>query len=117
MPLIKESYTLAATDADILAAPSRLAAMPGAGELIIEVSSTDCDVTNFGQLTLQMPDGEVPFENLLIPANGYSTADQVIHDDTALQISLPVAQGGHVLVQYTETGTVAMVTLLFTLNF
>lgn len=117
MPIIKESYQLAATDTDVLAAPSRLTAMPADGVLTIEASSTDCDASNYAQLTLQMPDGSIPFENLHLPANGYSTADSVIHDDTALQIQVEVEQGGHVLLSYTETGTVALGMLIFTLEF
>lgn len=115
--MIKESFALTATTADILAAPSRLAAMPGDGTLTIECSTTDSEGTNSGAITLQMPDGEVPFDSLIIPANGYSTADSVLHDDTALQFAMPVSQGGHVLVTYTETGTVLMAFFMFTFDF
>lgn len=117
MPTIKETYQLAASDADVLASPSRLAAIPGDGQLTIEMSATDCELTNNGQVTLLMPDGSTPFENLLIPQNGYSTADSVIHDQTALQISVTVEQGGHVLLSYTETGTVLAAMFIFTLEF
>ena len=115
--VIKESYVLAASDTDILAAPSRLSAIPGDGVMTIEASTTDADASNYGVLTLQMPDGENPFENLLIPANGYSTADNVLHDDTAVQVQVPVQQGGHVSLAYTETGTVAQTLIVVTLEF
>jgi hypothetical protein len=85
--------------------------------MTVEISSTDCDATNYGALTLQMPDGEVPFEDLIIGQNGYSTADAVIHDDTAIQVQLEVGQGGHVTLSYAENGTVAAVLIYVTLEF
>lgn len=115
--LIKEMYQLATSDTDILAAPSRLAAIPQDGVMTIEASSTDCDTANNGVLTLQLPDGFIPFENLLVPQNGFSTADTVIHDDTAFQVAFEVEQGGHVLLSYTETGTVALFVVSVTLEF
>lgn len=115
--IIKETYMLAASDTDVLAAPSRLAALPGDGVMTIEVSATDCDASNYGSLTLQLPDGEVPFENLIIPANGYSTADSVLHDDTAVQVQMEVSQGGHVSLAYSETGTVALAYISVSLEF
>lgn len=115
--LIKESYTLAATTVDVLAAPSRLNAIPGDGVLTLEISTTDSDVSNNVKATLQLPDGSVPFEDLTIPANGYSTADNVLHDDTAVQVSMQVEKGGHVLLSIEETGTVALTLIVATLEF
>jgi len=117
MSMIKETFALVGDNADILAAPSRLAAMPADGVLTLEVSITHNDATNFGTITLQMPDGENPFTDLLIPFNGYSDTDGVIHDQTALQFSMQVEQGGHVLISYDETGTVVQATFLFTYTF
>lgn len=104
MGIIKESFRLGASNADILAAPSRLAAIPQPGVLTIEVSSLLANATNRGSITLQLPGGEIPFEDLDVPANGFSTLDDVLHSDTAFAFRIPVAQGGHVLYQYTETG-------------
>lgn len=115
--IIKESYLLTASNTDILAAPSRLASIPADGVMTIEVSSTDNDGTNYGQLTLQTPGGDTPFENLVIPQNGFSTADGVIHDDTAIVFQLEVDQGGHVTLSYTENGTVAGTMVIITLDF
>ncbi len=115
--LIKESFLLAASDADVLAAPSRLAAIPRNGILSIQASTTDCDATNFGQLTLQLPEGDIPFEDLHIPANGISTADAVLDSDTQLFVTMQVMQGGHVGLAYTESGTVALCLIYVTLNF
>lgn len=117
MPFIKENFQLAATDADVLAAPSRLTSIPADGVLTIEVSATDSELTNFGQLTIQLPGGETPVENLIVPGNGFSTADNVLHDDTALQFQFSVSQGGHVGISYTENGTVLACMIMVTLDF
>ncbi len=116
MGIIKESFFLSASDADILAAPSRLAAIPQPGILTIETTARDSDGTNFFTITLQLPGGEIPFEDLIVPANGFTTADDVMHSDTQLTFRIPVAQGGHVLYQATEAGTAFMLTMI-TLEF
>ncbi len=115
--LIKETFLLATDNADVLAAPSRLAAIPANGILTVEASSTDCDATNFGLLTLQLPGGDIPFENLHIPQNGQSTADAVMDSDTELLVTMGVPQGGHVGLNYDENGTVALCMIIVTLTF
>lgn len=117
MAIIKESYLLTASNTDIMAAPSRLASIPSDGILTIEFSATDNDGTNYGTMTLQTPGGDTPFENLVIPQNGFSTADGVIHDDTDIQYQMEVSQGGHVTLSYTENGTVAGTMVILTLDF
>ncbi len=117
MGMIKESFLLTATDADILAAPSRLAAIPRDGILTIEVASSDCDNTNQGQLTLQLPDGIIPFEDLIIPASRSAPVDAVMDIDTKFIVTVPVAQGGHVGLAYLEVGTVGIFFLHVTLTF
>jgi len=116
MGLLKESFTLAASDADILAAPSILAALPSSGQMMIEASGRVADGTNFGTISLQLPGGDVPFTNLLIPANALSTAHDVMNKDTQLTITLAVMQGGHVGLSYVESGsaqTLIIVTFMF----
>ncbi len=115
--LIKESFLLTADNADILAAPSRLAAIPSNGVLTIEATSTDCDATNHALLTLQLPKGGFPFENLHVPANGQSTVDAVMDSDTLLMVTMGVAQGGHVGLSLDEVGTVGLVLIICTLTF
>lgn len=117
--VIKESYLLAADDADILSATngSRLVSIPSGGVLTIEASATDCDATNFGTLTLNPPGADNPFTNLHIPANGLSTADAVMYDTTELMFQLIVEQGGHVGLSYDENGTVALALIIVTLQF
>lgn len=115
--VIKESFFLTADDTDILAAPSRLAAIPHDGIMTIEAGATHNDGTNYGTLTLQLPDGEVPFEDLLVPYNGYSATDGLLHESTELLVSFDVAAGGHVGLAYDETGTVAACFIIVTLTF
>ncbi len=116
MRTIKETFRLASSTADILAAPSRLAAIPRNGIMTIEASITDADFTNYGSLTLQLPDGDIPFEDLVIPI-GVATADFSMHTDYEMLFQFTVGQGGHVLLAYTETGTVTMAGLICTLQF
>ncbi len=116
MGIIKESFHLLASNADILAAPSRLAAIPQNGILTIEVSSESNDASTNGLITLQLPGGEIPFEDLQVPFNGFATADSLLHSDTQLTFRVPVAQGGHVLYQYTEVGVNVLFTIV-TLEF
>lgn len=117
MPVIVETFALSADNTDILAAPSRLAAMPSDGTLIIEMSATEANGTNYGKVTIQLPDGSVPIDDQVLPANGMSTADGLIHDETALTLTAQVEQGGHVTVAYDETGTVAEAFFIVTLQF
>lgn len=113
--IIKESYQLTATNTDILAAPSRLSAIPRAGVLTAEFSATDADSTNFFTITCQTPEGDTPFEDLIVPYNGYST-EKVLHRDTQLTFSFSAAQGGHFLFSATENGTGTLF-IIFTLQF
>ncbi len=114
--IIKESFLLAASNTDVLAAPSRLAAIPRNGILTIEATATDCDPTNFGTLTLQLPDGDIPFEDLHIGASG-NTADAVMNSFTQTIVKMTVGQGGHVGLSYTENGTVLSCLIIATLAF
>ncbi len=116
MGVIKESFLLTADNTDILSAPSRLAAIPADGTMTLEISSTDCDATNFGLMTLQLPQGDIPFEDLHIPASG-NAGDAEMDTRTQLTVSFGVARGGHVGLAYNENGTVALVLVIATLVF
>lgn len=116
MALIKESFSLVASDADILAAPSRLAAIPSNGQLTVEVSVTDNDSVNFGQLTVQLPNGDIPLQLVTIPISG-NTTDGMLDSNTEMIIIMEVTQGGHVLLQYVENGTVVQAFFHVTLQF
>lgn len=100
--MIVESYHVVGTTGDILAAPSRLAAIPYNGNLILEFQATVNDTSNYMRVTVQTPDGATPVEDVRIPAG--ATAGGMNADDK-YTLMFPVSQGGHVLVQLTETGT------------
>jgi len=109
--MIVEWYTVSATDTDVLAAPSRLAAIPYAGTLTMEFQAEMSSDTNHFDLTVQLPNGDVPLDAVRLPngvtAGSISTIDKYV-------VAFKVAQGGHVLVALTETGT-AIVNCRFTL--
>lgn len=117
MRIIKETYLLTATTADVLEAPSRLAAIPANGVMTLELSATDCDTTNYATTTIQLPDGSNPVQDVHIPYNGVSTADVAMKDDCELQFQFSVAKGGHLLLSITEAGTVAGVLVIATLSY
>lgn len=103
--MIVETYQLAASDTDVLAAPSRLASIPYAGLLTLEFQSDVCDASNYYSLTLQLPNGDVPCDSILIP-EGRNAGSINAEDKYVIQI--PVAVGGHVTVNLVETGTSTM---------
>lgn len=98
------SDLLSASDSDILQG-SRLQTVPQGGFLTFEFSAEECSATNNGKISVQMPNGDTPLNEVLIPANGYSVSDGVLNSNSKMQITLPVQQGGHAVVSYTETGT------------
>lgn len=100
--MIVEVFHLAATDADVLAAPSRLSAIPYGGQLVIEFQSNLNDATNFWTVTIQLPDGSTPLEAQRIPAG--ATAGAINRDDK-YTVSFPATQGGHFGISCTEAGT------------
>lgn len=103
--MIVEAYQLTATDTDVLAAPSRLAAIPYDGQLILEFQADANDGTNYWEVTIQLPDGSTPLDAVLIPEGANAGS---INADDKYTLSFPVAQGGHVTVHATETGTAVL---------
>ncbi len=114
--VIKESFFLEASTADILAAPSRLNAIPRNGTLTIEMTASTLTAANQALVTLQTPDGDTPFEDLMI-GFGQSSASAGLDTRTETVVKMQVAQGGHVLLSYTEVGTVAFLFIHVTLTF
>lgn len=100
--MIMESGYLEATDTDVLNAPSRLAAIPYSGMLTLEFQATVADNTNHFDLTLQLPNGDVPIDGQMLP-EGSNVGS--LDANEKYVVSFPVAQGGHVVVNLTETGT------------
>ncbi len=105
MKLIQETYAITGDNTDVLAAPSRLAAIPYNGVLRLAISATVSNASNLMNLTVQLPDGETPVNAQVIPANGYTTVDDIIHASTVLTYNFTASQGGHYRVEIAETGT------------
>lgn len=101
--MILESFLVSATNTDLLSA-GRLNAIPYNGTLTLQFLADLGDVTNFYQLTLQKPNGDVPVDTQIVPASG-SGLDGVLDDREFLQMTFEATQGGHFTVSLTENGT------------
>lgn len=100
--MIAETYELVASNTDVLAAPSRLAALPYAGVLVIEMQASTWDAANFWSVTIQLPDGSTPLDGFNPPDGATPGA---LNMDDKYTVSFPVTQGGHITIDCTETGT------------
>lgn len=100
--MIVESFRLAASNTDVLAAPSRLNAIPYNGQLIIEMQSQQNDGTNQMAVTIQLPDGSTPLDGVVIPSGA---TDSAINVDDKYVVVVPATAGGHVLIGVVESGT------------
>lgn len=100
--VITETFHVVGTTSDVLVAPSRLAALPYDGTVIIEMQASANDSSNLITAVLQLPDGSTPLDGVRLPAG--VTAGALNADDKYV-VSVQAAQGGHILLQLTETGT------------
>lgn len=105
--MIYESGLVAATTADLLAG-GRLNAIPYNGTLIFDVLSNLADATNQYTLQIQLPNGDVPIDNQLVPGSNPSLAG-VLDERQLARFSFPATQGGHFQITLTETGTAVAV--------
>lgn len=99
--MILESGIVDATNLDLLSV-GRLNALPYNGQLTMQFQASVASGTNFFQLTVQKPDGDVPVDLQLVPAGSVSGA---LNTDELLQMTFNATQGGHFTVSLTETGT------------
>ncbi len=101
--MILEQFLISATNTDVLST-GRLNAIPYNGVLTLMFLADLGDATNFYQLTLQQPNGDVPIDLQIVPASG-SGLDSVMDEREWLQVSFRATQGGHFTVNLTENGT------------
>ncbi len=102
-PIILSSYELA-TNSDILQG-TRLQTVPSGGILTFEMQCTDMSATNNAQVSIQMPNGDTPLNNTLVPGTAAS-AGGIIDERMNLTVSFPISQGGHCVFSVVETGSV-----------
>ena len=101
-PIILSSLE-SATNTDILQG-TRLQTVPAGGVLTFELQTSVSDATNFYTVSVQMPNGDTPLNNVRIP--GTSPVDAGIIDERQnLTVSFPISQGGHCVFSCAETGT------------
>ncbi len=92
-----------ATNADILQG-TRLQTVPAGGILTFELQSEKNLATDNFVVSIQMPNGDTPLNNVRVPACNPSLAG-VIDERQNLTVSFPIMQGGHCVFSTTETGT------------
>tara|TARA_Y100000385_G_scaffold133589_1_gene138682 strand:- start:1243 stop:1590 length:348 start_codon:yes stop_codon:yes gene_type:complete len=101
-PIILSSNETA-SNADILQG-TRLQTVPAGGILTFELQALVGTDTNNFVVSVQMPNGDTPLNNVLVPGCNPS-ASGVIDERQNLTVSFPIMQGGHCVFSATETGT------------
>ena len=93
-----------ASNADILQG-TRLQTVPQGGYLTFEMQSSVNNESSFMTISVQMPNGDTPLNEVRVPA-GVTTGG--LNNNDKMQITLPVAQGGHTVFSATESGTATL---------
>ena len=95
-----------ATNADILQG-TRLQTVPAGGVLTFELQAQTADNTNQFTVSVQMPNGDTPLNNVLVPSCNPALPG-VIDERQNLTVSFPISQGGHCVFSVTESGSTSM---------
>jgi len=90
------------TNADILQG-TRLQTVPAGGILTFELQAQENNSSNNFTVSVQMPNGDTPLNNVRVPAANPSAVG-VIDERQNLTISFPIMQGGHCVFSCVETG-------------
>lgn len=94
----------AATNTNLLA-NSRLETIPaGTSFLHFRCSANLLDASNQFSMTIELPNGLIPLDGQLVPANG-DGATGVLDERTLLQWTWPAVIGGRYIISIVETGT------------
>ncbi len=97
------SGTESATNADILQG-TRLQTVPAGGVLTFELQGRDATAAANNVVSIQMPNGDTPLNNVLVPGNS-AQLEGIIDERQNLTMSFPISQGGHCVFSATETGS------------
>jgi len=100
-PIILSSVETA-SNADILQG-TRLQTVPAGGILTFELQARNNDATGNYAVSIQMPNGDTPLNNVRVPACN-PVLEGVIDERQNLTVSFPITQGGHCVFSCTETG-------------
>ncbi len=93
----------AATNTNLLAG-TRLETIPAGGSFLHFRCSADLnDVTNFFNMTIELPLGTIPVDGQRVLANG-DGADGVLDERTLMQWTWPALPGGRFIISVAETG-------------
>jgi len=101
--LIFESTNILATNTDVLSV-GRLNSIPYNGMLTLRFLADLATAAAQYNLTIQLPGGDVPVDNQLVPASG-AGVDGLMDERELMQFTFAAPQGGHFIVSLTETGT------------
>ncbi len=101
--MIYEGGIVSASNTDLLSG-GRLNSIPYFGKLTLEFLSQLSDATNYYELTIQLPNGDVPVDTQLVPGSNPALAG-VLDEWQLLRMSFSASAGGHFNVSLTETGT------------
>lgn len=93
----------AATNADVLQG-TRLQTVPSNGVLLVEMQAADNVAANSYAAALQLPSGKTPFTGMLVPGGRTAGLAGNLDSDMAYRGSYRIAQGGHAVLDFTETG-------------
>jgi len=93
----------AATIADVLQG-TRLQTVPRNGILAVEFQAADNDATNHYEGSIQLPNGNTPFTGMLVPGGRTAGLAGNIDSDMCYRATFAIAQGGHCVLSFTETG-------------
>jgi len=96
------SATEDASNADILQG-TRLQTVPAGGVMTFELQASSATVANNFAVSVQMPNGDTPLNNVLVPGCNPDLVG-VIDERQNLTVSFPIMQGGHCVFSCTETG-------------
>lgn len=103
--IIVESALIVATTTDILQG-TRLQTVPSNGILTFEISADLATAAANYTTSVQLPDGQTPMTNVLVPA---SAVVGQLDDRNKLAAAFPIGQGGHPVFSVIETGTAILI--------
>lgn len=91
------------TSLDVLQA-TRLQTVPSNGILLLEMQAADNVAANSYVASFILPSGGAPFQTMLVPGGAATGLAGIIDAREAFRASYGIQQGGHAVLDFTETG-------------